>query len=653
MVNRTMQRMEVRMNRVAQQARRMLLIGGIAFAGLIKVASDYQENISKFRAVFKEQSDAVLEWARVTAKATGRAVPELVKFLAIVQDTFVPLGFARERAAELSEQVVQLAIDLASFNNVSEPEVIQSLTSALTGQGRALLRYGVVINEATIKAKAFTLGIKKSAREMTPAEKAAAILAITIDSTSDAQGDAARTSHEFANQLRALKAEVLETAVHFGSKLLPAVTEWVATLKAVIPEVAAWIEKNQQLIVSIVKWGAATAAVLIVLAPLLSITASFVSVLAAVGPLMVVVATAVAVAFAPLAILEVVLLAVAAAAITVSLWLKGLEKDLDDSAKASKKTAEMWRELKDAQDELADAKGPQAQERSLRAIATSLEKLKKEQLEIARSEEPWHIRNNAAGNAAKLADRLREINQALEKQERIRKRGAFGPRPGGTVAPIMESKEVIKFRKDVDSLTTKLQLQAATWGMAAEQAAIYELQLRRVGDVSTLNARLAAQNIEFIRREDELMAERLTIIKDEAQARADKRDAVLSELDALKELAKTDKNRDTEAKKRIELFRKEGLLTDEQADRLLKLRDAQDAVNSSIESFGSARERILASAASRRRSATAGASAVTQQNLDASKTASNTTTIAQRTKVTNDKLDGVILAIKTQELGFK
>ena len=47
--------------------------------------------------------------------------------MAGLQDTFVPLGIARDEAAELSKSLVTLAVDVASFNNTADADVITGL----------------------------------------------------------------------------------------------------------------------------------------------------------------------------------------------------------------------------------------------------------------------------------------------------------------------------------------------------------------------------------------------------------------------------------------------------------------------------------------------------------------------------------------------
>ena len=210
------------------------IIGGVVAsagfgASFAKEAAAYEEAAAKFRAVFKGSADAAVKDLLKIRKETGSTTVELTTFFSEIQDTFVPLGFATDEAAKLSAQVTKLGVDLSSFNNKAKKDVIADLQSALVGQSRAVQKYGIVINEARIKQEALTLGIKGTGRELTEQEKVYARLSILFKSTSDAQGDAARTINSTANVFKNIAGGFDELKVVFGREL-------VANIRTLIDE---------------------------------------------------------------------------------------------------------------------------------------------------------------------------------------------------------------------------------------------------------------------------------------------------------------------------------------------------------------------------------------------------------------------------------
>jgi len=198
-------------------------------AAFVKTASDAEETNSKFDAVFKDQAASVRKWAEEFSKATGRARIDNIAFLSTIQDTLVPLGVARDEAADLSQEVVKLATDLASFNNLPTEQVIRDIQSALVGQTETVRKYGVVLTEAGLKQR----GIGDDA---TAAEKALERLKIITESTADAQGDAIRTADSMANQFVRLKSSLTDLATGLGTLLIPIV-------KDIVGKITEWVNK--------------------------------------------------------------------------------------------------------------------------------------------------------------------------------------------------------------------------------------------------------------------------------------------------------------------------------------------------------------------------------------------------------------------------
>lgn len=216
---------------------------GAAGVAMVKMASDAEESESKFQAVFKDQADAARKWSEQFADAANRSGFALRNMAAGLQDTFVPLGFARDTAAQLSTNLTELAIDVASFQNKAEPEVVDAFTSAIVGNHEAVRSFGIVMTEARLKKK-----IAELKREMpgftrvsVEQQKVLARYKIILESTSDAHGDVIKTSGGFANQMRGLRARVEKVAIEIGQKLLPIATKWVGIA-------AKWIKQNEGLI---------------------------------------------------------------------------------------------------------------------------------------------------------------------------------------------------------------------------------------------------------------------------------------------------------------------------------------------------------------------------------------------------------------------
>ena len=205
--------------------------GFIAGKAMINLASDIEEMQGKSKVVFGKFRNGVVKELTAFGDEVGRSSHELEGMASTVQDTFVPMGFARGEAAKLSVEMTKLAVDVASFNNASDTDTINAFQSALVGNHETVRRFGVVITEATLNQELMTMGIEGGAKAATNAEKVQARLNLITKGVSDAQGDAARTSGSYANSMRGLKAEFSELAGSLGAVVLPAITKIINAMK--------------------------------------------------------------------------------------------------------------------------------------------------------------------------------------------------------------------------------------------------------------------------------------------------------------------------------------------------------------------------------------------------------------------------------------
>jgi len=195
------------------------VVGGVG-AFFVKAASDAEESNSKFDAVFKHLGSAADTWARSFSVAVSRNSTEVKGWMATLQDTFVPLGFTRDKALELSKGMTKLTVDLASFNNKAEPDVLKDLQSAMVGNHETVRKYGVILTESTVKQEAVRLGLAASTKEVTEASKVQARYSLIMKGTGDAQGDAERTAKSFANRMKSLQSAVKDARIEVGQQII-------------------------------------------------------------------------------------------------------------------------------------------------------------------------------------------------------------------------------------------------------------------------------------------------------------------------------------------------------------------------------------------------------------------------------------------------
>jgi hypothetical protein len=198
--------------------------------GAVDAASDLSEQMSKTNVVFGKSAAGITDWSTKTATAMGLSQRKALAAASTFGLLFKNVGQGDAAASDLSTRLVALGADLASLNNTSVQEALDSIRSGLTGEIEPLRKYGVFLSEAATQQQALADTGKKSAKELTTGEKVLARYELLLKGTTVAQGDFARTSGGLANQQRILTAQIDDLKTGLGEALLPAITDVVTKM---------------------------------------------------------------------------------------------------------------------------------------------------------------------------------------------------------------------------------------------------------------------------------------------------------------------------------------------------------------------------------------------------------------------------------------
>ena len=204
--------------------------GVVRFAGQsIEAASNLEESLSKARTVFGNASGAVEQFAKDAATNLGLSEQAALEATGTFGNLFTAMGIGQGTASTLSRDVVQLAADLASFNNIDVQSALDALRSGLVGETEPLRRLGVNLSAARIETEAFRLGLAKTKDDLNAASKAQAAWSLITQDAATASGDFARTSDSLANTQRTLTAAVDNARASIGEGLVNALQDVIST----------------------------------------------------------------------------------------------------------------------------------------------------------------------------------------------------------------------------------------------------------------------------------------------------------------------------------------------------------------------------------------------------------------------------------------
>lgn len=204
---------------------------------IIGTYSDINESLTKNEQLFGDQAKRVEAFSKTSATALGLSQKATLEYTGTFGNLFRALGQTEKAAADNSMQLTQLASDMASFNNTSVEDALEAIRSGLVGETEPLRRYGVNMNDATLKTEAMKLAkkglideSKATAQVLDPETKAMAAQALITKQTAQAHGDFAKTQDGLSNQTKILGARLTDLAGQMGEKLYPAAQSVVTTI---------------------------------------------------------------------------------------------------------------------------------------------------------------------------------------------------------------------------------------------------------------------------------------------------------------------------------------------------------------------------------------------------------------------------------------
>lgn len=201
----------------------------------INGASDLNETANKINTVFGDAAGAVNSFAANADLALGQSTQTALDAAATFGIFGKSAGLAGTDLSGFSTNLVGLSADLASFYNSSPQEAIDAIGAALRGETEPMRRFGVLLDDATLKSKALEMGlIENTKNALTPQQKVLAAYNVILDQTKVAQGDFAKTSEGFANSQRIIAAQWENINTQLGTAFLPLMEQGAQMVSTVV-----------------------------------------------------------------------------------------------------------------------------------------------------------------------------------------------------------------------------------------------------------------------------------------------------------------------------------------------------------------------------------------------------------------------------------
>ena len=247
------------------------------------LASDLQESANVVNTTFKESSKEVTSWAGNLLENFGIVKLEAMKYSGAMGAMLKSSGISAEATKEMSMRLVELTGDMSSFYNLSHEEMWTKIQAGISGETEPLKRLGVNMSVANLEAFALSEGINKAWKEMSQAEQVTLRYNYLMKVTKDSQGDFAKTSDSFANQLKILQGQMTNLGESIGMILLPYLNKAAHFVNQLAARFMSLSEPIKKIILAIALVAATIGPVLLVVGTLITSLTSIIGVIGAVA----------------------------------------------------------------------------------------------------------------------------------------------------------------------------------------------------------------------------------------------------------------------------------------------------------------------------------------------------------------------------------
>lgn len=201
-----------------------------AVAGFVRKSvdsfSELEDSTAAAAVIFGDSMDKIIAQSETAASTIGISKQQVIDAANTFGTYGKGAGLAGDALAKFSTDMTSLSADMASFKGKSPEEAIEAIGSALRGEAEPIRAFGVLLDDATLRAQAMKMGLIETTKDaLTPQQKVLAAQAEIIRQTSDAHGDFARTADSTANTQKTLAAESANLSAEIGQKLAPAIVE--------------------------------------------------------------------------------------------------------------------------------------------------------------------------------------------------------------------------------------------------------------------------------------------------------------------------------------------------------------------------------------------------------------------------------------------
>jgi len=237
-INDNMKTTSDRMKNISDVSKKVAEVGAVSFAAVagviyttVSAAGEAQVKMAQFNSTMDTMGKKGTEAKKALLEAANASVKKGFDD----EDSANSLAKLYQRTGDVTKatKLNNLAMDLSRAKNIDLTTASNLVSMALSGSGKALLQYGIVIKDSATPMEALS----------------------TLQDKVGGQADAFAST--FAGNMAVMKVETDNLKESIGNALLPVLTDMLKKIEPIITKVTEWVEKHPELTKNILLGAAA------------------------------------------------------------------------------------------------------------------------------------------------------------------------------------------------------------------------------------------------------------------------------------------------------------------------------------------------------------------------------------------------------------
>lgn len=183
---------------------------------------------------FGSDAGSISSWSQSLLTTFGLTELESKNMVGNIGAILDSAGMASDQMSVMSKNITLASADMASFYNKDVEDTFAAMRSAMTGQVRPMLQFGVSTHAATLQEYLLKNGIDATYSSLSYASKELVRYNYMMETLSGIMGDFTDTQWTYANQQRTLTQEWTQFKTVLGNSLKTVLTPVLIVLRAIV-----------------------------------------------------------------------------------------------------------------------------------------------------------------------------------------------------------------------------------------------------------------------------------------------------------------------------------------------------------------------------------------------------------------------------------